>query len=95
METQTHDERCKEIFALLSQYLDFELPPDACREIEAHLAGCAPCVEFAETLRQTVELCHRYNPAEMPPPLSESARDQLRQAYEKMLWAKNRTPQKP
>ena len=25
---------CKEIFASLSAYLDMELPPDACREIE-------------------------------------------------------------
>jgi len=79
-----HNQRCKEIFALLSQYLDLELPPDACREIEAHLTGCAPCEEFAETLRQTVDLCHRYRPTEMPAPLSETARDQLRAAYEKM-----------
>ena len=35
---------CKEIFARLSEYLDAELPPDACADIEAHIAGCAPCV---------------------------------------------------
>lgn len=38
-----HDsENCKEVFALLSEYLDFELPPQARAEIEQHLAGvCA------------------------------------------------------
>ena len=83
-----HDERCKEIFALLSEYLDLELPPDACREIEAHMAGCSPCIEFTETLRKTVDLCRHYDPAEMPAPLSGSAKEHLREAYEKMLAAR-------
>ena len=76
-------ERCKEIFALLSEYLDVELPPDACQEIEAHIQDCAPCVEFAESLRKTVALCREYKPAEMPPPLSEQARNELEAAYAK------------
>ncbi|HUD98644.1 MAG TPA: zf-HC2 domain-containing protein [Bryobacteraceae bacterium] len=42
-------EECQRIFAALSEYLDLELPPEACRELEAHLAGCAPCIEFAES----------------------------------------------
>lgn len=72
---------CREIFALLSQYLDLELPPDACEKIEAHIAGCAPCVEFAESLRKTVELCKQYRPAELPAPIGKQARGQLLEAY--------------
>jgi RNA polymerase sigma-70 factor (ECF subfamily) len=84
-----HDpENCKEVFELLSQYLDMELPPDACKEIERHLAGCPPCVEFADSLRRTVELCHGYEPGEMPGPLSESARSELEQAWDKMTEAR-------
>jgi hypothetical protein len=30
MESHERTERCKEIFALLSDYLNLELPPDAC-----------------------------------------------------------------
>ena len=37
-------EDCRRIFATLSAYLDLELPPQACREMAAHLAGCPPCV---------------------------------------------------
>ncbi len=85
MEAHERAERCKEIFSLLSDYLNLELPPDACRDIESHLAGCAPCVEFAESLRKTVELCRRYRPAELPAPLGEKARKQLTTAYQKML----------
>lgn len=81
-------ESCKEIFELLSQYLDLELPPEACREIEGHLAGCPPCVEFAESLRRTVELCHEYEAGVMPDPLSESARSQLQSAWDRMLAAR-------
>lgn len=78
-------ERCQEIFALLSAYLDLELPADACREIEAHIEGCAPCVEFAESLRKTVALCRKYQPAELPEPLGVQAKRELEEAYKKML----------
>jgi len=80
-----HNEDCKQIFALLSQYLDLELPPDACEKLEAHIAGCAPCVEFTESLRKTVELCRRYRPEELPQPIGAEAREQLLKAYRKTL----------
>ena len=85
MASQEHKDNCKEIFALLSDYLDLELPPDACKEIETHLAGCPPCIEFAESLRKTVALCRRYQPAELPEPMGKNAREQLLEAYQKML----------
>jgi anti-sigma factor RsiW len=81
--------RCKEIFAMLSDYLDLELPAAACKEVEAHLAGCAPCIEFAESLRKTVELCRRYKPKDLPGPLARTARIELQQAYQEMLAARD------
>ena len=83
-----HPENCKEVFALLSEYLNMELPPDACRQIEQHLADCAPCVEFVESLRKTVELCRDYQPSVMPAPLSPEARAELEQACRRMLAAR-------
>ena len=88
MVPREHDEKCKEIFALLSEYLNLELPPDACQAIETHLAGCPPCIEFAESLRSTIDLCRRYKPDEMPGPLGSQARGQLLDAYQKMLRAR-------
>ena len=88
MEPHRHNERCKEVFAMLSDYLDLELPPEACHEIEAHIAGCPPCVEFAESLRKTVDLCRRYQPAELPRPMGQEAKAQLLDAYKKMLAAR-------
>jgi RNA polymerase sigma-70 factor (ECF subfamily) len=77
-------ENCKEVFAMLSQYLDLELPESACREIEQHLAGCAPCEEFVESLRKTVALCKEYEPHTLPPPLSDTARRELEEAWRKI-----------
>lgn len=88
MELNDRAEKCQEIFSLLSEYLNLELPPGACQEIETHLAGCPPCIEFAESLRKTVELCRRYQPAELPQPIGVQARAQLQEAYEKMLKAR-------
>jgi RNA polymerase sigma-70 factor (ECF subfamily) len=88
MSTHHHSESCREIFALLSEYLDMALPADACRDVEAHLEDCPPCVEFAESLKKTIELCREYSPGEVPAPLSESSRDALQAAYEKMLAAR-------
>src|ERR1035441_8590050 len=88
MEFDERTEKCKEIFSLLSDYLNLELPPDPCREIEPPLAGSQPCIEFAESLRKTVELCRRYRPTELPEPIGRKAREQLLDAYQKMLRAR-------
>jgi len=85
MELHERTEKCNEVFSLLSEYLNLELPPEACQEIEAHIAGCPSCVEFAESLRKTVELCRHYRPTELPEPLAKNAREQLLEAYQKML----------
>ncbi len=93
MHLQEHNEKCKEMFSLLSEYLNLELPPEACQEIEAHLTGCSPCIDFAESLRHTVELCRSYRPIELPEPLAGKARAQLLEAYQKMLTARTNAPQ--
>jgi predicted anti-sigma-YlaC factor YlaD len=81
-------ENCQDVLALLSDYLNLELPPEACGEIEHHLAECSPCEEFAESLRKTVDLCRAFEPRTMPGPLSAQAREQLEQAWKKMLSAR-------
>jgi RNA polymerase sigma-70 factor, ECF subfamily len=84
-----HDESCKAVFSLLSEYLTLELPPELRAQMEAHLAGCSPCIEFCESLRKTVELCRQYRPSELPGPLGKAARTQLLVAYEKLLAGRN------
>lgn len=79
---------CAEIFSLLSEYLNLELPPDACRAIESHLADCPPCIDFVESLRTTIDLCKQYQPGMVPDPLTNQARDQLLEAYKKIVTSR-------
>ncbi len=81
---------CKELFAELSAYLDGEMTSEDRRELEQHLCGCPPCVEFVQSLRRTVDLCHHYEPEAAPGPLAPAARERLLAACRKMLA--NRRP---
>jgi len=70
------DRRCKHIFAMLSDYLNAELPVKNCREVERHLKGCEPCIAYLESLKNTVEACRRYQVRKIPAP-SEKVREAL------------------
>jgi anti-sigma factor (TIGR02949 family) len=85
MEPHKHSDDCKQVFALLSEYLDAELNPESCDEIRAHLAGCPPCIEFLDSLQRTIRLCHNCESTETPAPLSPDAREQLLAVYRKAL----------
>jgi anti-sigma factor (TIGR02949 family) len=80
-------ENCKEVFALLSQYLDRELPEDVCEQMSAHIEGCPPCVEFVASLKRTVKMCHEYRAVEGPAPLNTEAMERLLDAYRKVMAA--------
>jgi len=85
MEPHKHDDDCKQIFALLSEYLDAELPVQSCAELQAHLADCPPCIEFLESLKRTIGLCHHCESSEKPAPLSVENRERMLAAYRRSL----------
>jgi anti-sigma factor (TIGR02949 family) len=76
---------CKQIFAMLSQYLDRELPPDVCDCIEKHIADCPPCVEFVKTLEKTVRICRSLQAEQKPAAIPPSLREELLAAYHKSV----------
>ncbi len=76
---------CKEVFELLSEYLDAELSPELCDLLRSHIENCHPCVEFLRSLEKTIELCKQYQPDVVPPPLAEQVRGDLRRAYNNFL----------
>jgi len=88
----THAGGCREVFAQLSAYIDGELTPDVRRELEEHLCNCAPCVEFVNSLRRTVDLCHKFEPSSSPGPMTAEAKDQLLAACRRMLAARRGSP---
>ncbi len=80
---------CSGVFARLSEYLDGELSPEICQKMKAHIEGCAPCVEFVNSLKKTMALTK--SPAlkdASPSPLTEECRNALLDAYTKAKTSK-------
>ncbi len=58
--------RCKGNLETLSNYLDGEVPPAICAEIERHMTECGDCRIVVDTLRKTVSLYRNYGHANVP-----------------------------
>ena len=78
-----HDqESCRRLLSLLSDYIDEELPPMDCEELEKHLADCPPCVAFINTLRRTSSLFSEHCVQEKAPPeIAARLRERLQAIY--------------
>lgn len=85
-------EDCREVFERLSEYLDQELPEGDCERLRQHIEGCAPCVEFIESLKKTIALCHDYHKSTPRKPVPEAVRAQMLACYQKMLAARTGKP---
>jgi len=54
----TRSDTCKNFLASISEYMDGELDPELCAELDRHLAGCDDCQVMVDTLRKTIYLVH-------------------------------------
>jgi RNA polymerase sigma-70 factor (ECF subfamily) len=69
---------CPEILDRFSRYLEGEIGPDVCAQMEAHLEGCGACRATCQSLRSTIALC-RATPAEdVPLAVTAAVRDAIR-----------------
>jgi anti-sigma factor (TIGR02949 family) len=69
---------CKDSIHLLLDFLEGEMSPELSRELEEHLAGCPPCVDFMNTYRRTPAICKKALAAKMPEELSAKLTEFLR-----------------
>ena len=65
---------CERLLGSLSEYIDGELPPEFCQEIEKHLAECENCRVVLNTTQRTIDLVQA--PTEKPD-LPEEVRERL------------------
>ena len=49
---------CKELLGSLSSYIDGDLSPELCQELEKHLEGCDDCRVVLNTTKRTIDLVH-------------------------------------
>ncbi|MGB8885114.1 MAG: sigma-70 family RNA polymerase sigma factor [Candidatus Korobacteraceae bacterium] len=67
-------QRCRPLFAALSDYMDGVVDDAVCAEMERHIQQCQPCQAFLASLKQAVLQCHSY-----APPYDSRRADELRQ----------------
>ena len=85
MEPHVHDRACRELFELLSEYLDGELPAPTCEEIKQHIQGCAPCIQFVENLKASIQLTHEFHCKEKLAGLPPQLKQTLERVYDESL----------
>jgi anti-sigma factor RsiW len=68
---------CQDATALLSDYLDAALGPDALADLERHLGECAPCLAYLNTFRVTQSLAAEAGRIELPDEMKERLRSFL------------------
>lgn len=69
---------CKELCALLIDFVSGELPPEHHQLVEEHLKRCPPCVAYFESYQLTIRLTRKL-PCTPPPQMIERLRAALGQ----------------
>ena len=77
--------RCDDLIGNLSDYIDGELEPELCRELESHLAGCRNCRLMVDTMQMTVKLCRDGAEVELPQSLQDKINDKLAARWKKQF----------
>ena len=78
-------EGCIEVFEKLSEYLDGELSPADCAEIQEHIRDCQPCVAFVESLKTSISVSNELRPCEPVRELPPEVREKLKAAWQAAL----------
>src|SRR5262249_21279499 len=68
---------CREVFDLLSDYVDGELDSQTRETLARHLEACPPCENFLKTFQKTRFLCRESLMVRMPEELRERLRSFL------------------
>jgi anti-sigma factor RsiW len=78
-----HGATCGELLALLNEYVDGEVDPAVCQELEAHLAQCNPCQVVVDNIRKTITLYRDTEPCELPLEFRSHLHAALRNCWKK------------
>jgi predicted anti-sigma-YlaC factor YlaD len=76
-------EKCHEYIQGLNDYLDGDVSPDLCKEIEKHIGECENCRIMVDTLKQTVTLCREGKEEKLPKELELKLNNILKKRWDK------------
>jgi RNA polymerase sigma-70 factor (ECF subfamily) len=72
--------RCKRLFAVLSEYIDQQIDPSLCADVEGHLGDCSPCKAYLASLEETVRRCQRHCTEELKAKVRAQVRNLIRES---------------
>jgi anti-sigma factor RsiW len=75
--------KCEELLAILNDYVDGEVAPGLCNELESHLAGCHPCQVVVDNIRKTITLYKAGQPYALPGEFQARLHAALRERWKK------------
>ncbi|WP_152361230.1 anti-sigma factor family protein [Microlunatus speluncae] len=58
---------CRELVAIVTDYLDGALTAEDTRRFDGHLTGCDGCTTYLDQFRQTIGLAGRLEPTDLEP----------------------------
>src|SRR5678815_3130732 len=67
------DPACPDILSLFSRYLEGEISPEMCADMERHLESCPQCRTTCDSLRRTLALCHTSGTGVRVPPAVQAS----------------------
>ncbi len=73
---------CKEVFSVLSEYMDGELSEELCEAIRSHNGKCPPCQDFVDTFTATLELVKKQPTEPLPLCVKDKLNDALKRCRE-------------
>lgn len=83
-------QRCRRLFAALSDYMDGVIDDAVYEEMDLHLNDCQPCQAFLASLKNAVAQCRSYQP-QCDSGRAEQLRRELLPKYQQALVALGRT----
>lgn len=70
--------KCDELLTLLNEYIDGDVQPGICAELERHLADCNPCQVVVDNVRKTITLYKAGQPYDLPAGFRDRLHTELR-----------------
>ena len=72
----------------LTDYIDGELDPELCEEIQKHVGQCQNCKLMVDSLKQTVRLCCDGKEQKLPESLEKNLNNLLKARWEQKFGKK-------
>jgi len=92
---ETRPQRCRRLFAALSDYMDGVVDDAVCEEMDRHIEDCAPCQAFLSSLQQAVAKCRSYAPRCESPRSTELRRELARKYQEAVAELQKKNQDEP